>query len=80
MNSNVWWVVRNLTVVTGISAGGAWAIMWVFDPSPNLWVVFGWAVSIALVSVWFDAATLNRRRADLESSVLRAGHRNRRPR
>ena len=83
MSNGAWWVVRNFAVITASSAGGIWAVLhWVFDPSPNLWVVFGWAVSIGLVGVWMDAATLNatdRRVAD-ESRVLRAGHRNRRPR
>ena len=76
MSNGAWWVARNFAMITASSAGGAWAVIWVFYPSPNLWVVFGWAVSIGLVGVWIDAATLNRRRADLESSVLTPRHRN----
>ena len=86
MSNGAWWVARIVAVVAAISAPGAWAVMWGFErwmhgPSPNLWIIAGWSVSIALVAVWYDAATLNatdRRVAD-ESRVLRAGHRNRRP-
>ena len=79
MSNGVWWVAKNIAVETAISAPGAWAIMWIFDPSPNLTVVFGWAVSIGLVGVWVDAAGVNERRVDEESRVLRPGHRNGRP-
>ena len=82
MSNGAWWVVRNITVVTVVAGGGAWAVMWVFIPSPHLGVVAAWAVSIGVVTVWADAAAINatdRRVAD-ESRVLRAGHRNRRPR
>ena len=80
MNNGGWWVARNFAVITAASATGAWAVIhWVFEPSPNLWVVFGWAVSIGLIGVWVDAAKINERRADEESRVLRPGHRNGRP-
>ena len=87
MNNGAWWVARIVAVVAAVSAPGAWAVMWAFErwmrgPSPNLWVIAGWSVSIALVAVWYDAAKINaiRRRVDLESKMLTPGHRNRRPR
>ena len=84
MNNDGWWVARIVAVVAAISAPGAWAVMWGFErwmrgPSPNLWVVAGWSVSIALIAVWYDAAKMNERRVDEESRVLRPGHRNGRP-
>ena len=81
MNDNAWWVARTIAVITVFSAPGAWAIMWIFDPSPNLTVVFGWAVSIGMLGAWVDAAAINAtgRRVDEESRVLRPGHRNGRP-
>ena len=85
MSNGAWWVAKIVAVVAAISAPGAWAVMRVFErwfrgPSPILWVIAVWSVSIALLAVWFDAAKINRRRVDEESRVLRAGHRNRRPR
>ena len=84
MNNGAWWVARIIVVVTAVSALSAWTVMWAFErwargPSPNLWVIAGWAVSIALLAVWVDAAGINERRVDEESRVLRPGHRNGRP-
>ena len=80
MSNGAWWVVRNFAVITAASAASAWAIIhWIFDPSPNLWVVWGWAVAIGLIGVWLDAAGINERRIDEGSSVLTPGHRNGRP-
>ena len=81
MNDNVWWVAKIVAVVAAISAPGGWAVMWVFErwfrgPSPILWVIAVWSVSIALLAVWYDAVTINERRVDNESRVLRPGHRN----
>ena len=75
---NAWWVVKGIVAMTTVSAPGVWAVMWVFTGDPPLDVVLVWSVSIALLIIWVDAAGINAtsRRADLESRVLRPGHRN----
>ena len=78
----VWWVIRGVVTMAAVSAPGVWAVMWVFTGNPPLDIVLVWSVSIALLIIWVDAATINAtsRRVDLESKVLTPGHRNRRPR
>ena len=52
MSNGAWWVARNFAMITASSAGGIWAVLhWVFDPSPNLWVVLVGAWWFGLVGV-----------------------------
>ena len=79
MSNGAWWVAKGVIVPASVAAPIIWLILRVWVDEPQGWVVFGWSVFAGLVVVWVGAATLNGRRADLESSVLTPGHRNRRP-